>query len=85
MNHQDFTTAFSVGQTPAEAFNTINNVRGWWSEEIEGSTETPGDEFTYRYEDVHYCKLKLIEVIPEKKVVWLVLGSAYNSARWRRA
>jgi hypothetical protein len=78
MNHQDFTTAFSVDQTPAEAFNAINNVRGWWSEEIEGGTGTPGDEFTYRYKDVHYCKLKLIEVIPDKQVVWLVLENYFN-------
>jgi len=78
MNHQDFTTTVSVGQTPAETFNAINNVRGWWSEEIEGSTDTLGDEFTYRYKDVHYCKLKLIEVSPDKKVVWLVLDNYFN-------
>jgi hypothetical protein len=78
MNHQDFTTAFSVDQTPAEAFHAINNVRGWWSEEIEGGTDTLGDEFTYRYQDVHYCKLKLIEAIPEKTVVWLVLDNYFN-------
>ena len=78
MNHQNFTTTFSVGQTPAEAFNAINNVRGWWSEEIEGSTDTLGDEFTYRYKDVHYSKLKLIEVIPDKKVAWLVLDNYFN-------
>ena len=78
MNHQDFTTAFSVDQTPAEAFNAINNVRGWWSGEIERGTDTLGDEFTYRYKDVHYCKLKLSEVIPDKKVVWLVLDNYFN-------
>ena len=59
-------------------FDAINNVRGWWSEEIEGNTGTLGDEFTYRHKDVHSCKLKLIEVIPDKKVVWLVLDNHFN-------
>ena len=71
MNDQNFTTTFTVDQTPEEVFAAINNVRGWWSEEIEGSTDKLGDEFTYRYKDVHSCKMKLIEVIPNKKVVWL--------------
>ena len=78
MNDPNFVTAFSVDQTPHEAFAAIINVRGWWSEEIEGSTDSPGDEFTYRYKDVHACKMKLIEVIPDKKVVWLVLNNYFN-------
>jgi hypothetical protein len=78
MKNPSFTTNFSVDQTPEEAFNAINNVRGWWSEEIEGGTGTPGDEFTYRHKDVHSCKLKLIEVIPDNKVVWLVLDNHFN-------
>jgi hypothetical protein len=78
MKNPSFTTNFSVDQTPEEAFNAISNVRGWWSEEIEGSTDTLGDEFTYRYKDAHYCKLKLIEVIPDKKVIWLVLDNHFN-------
>ena len=49
MNKQDFTAAISVEKTPEEAFDAINNVRGWWSENIEGGTEKLGDEFTYRY------------------------------------
>ncbi len=78
MNDQNYTTTFTVDQTPEEAFAAINNVRGWWSEEIEGSTDKLGDEFTYRYKDVHYCKMKLTEVIPGKKVVWLVLDNYFN-------
>jgi hypothetical protein len=78
MKTSDFTTTLVVDQTPEEVFNAINNVRGWWSEEIEGSTEKLNDEFTYHYKDVHISKMKLIEVIPNEKVVWLVMDNHFN-------
>ena len=78
MNTSDFTTTIFVDQTPNEAFNAINNVRGWWSEEIEGSTDKLNDEFKYHYQDVHSCKMRLTEVIPDKKVVWLVLENHFK-------
>src|SRR5713101_7594171 len=78
MSNQSYTTTFLVDQTPEEVFAAINNVRGWWSGEIEGSTEKLGDEFTYRYEDVHYSKQKITELISGKKVIWLVLDSSLN-------
>lgn len=78
MTTSDFTTTLVVSQTPEEVFNAINNVRGWWSEEIEGGTHKLNDEFTYHYEDVHRCKMKLIEVVPYKKVVWLVMDNYFN-------
>ncbi len=75
VQNQYLTTAFTVDQTPEEAFVAINNVRGWWSGQIEGSTDKLGDEFTYRYKDIHYSKQKLTEFIPGRKVVWDVLDS----------
>jgi hypothetical protein len=72
---QNYTATFTVDQTPGEAFDAINNVRGWWSGNIEGRTDKLGGEFTYRYEDVHYSKQKIAELIPGKKVVWFVLDS----------
>ena len=75
MTLQSYTTSFSVGQTPKQAFDAIRNVRGWWSGEIEGGTSERGDEFTYRYKDNHHSKQRLIEVVPDRKVVWLVLDS----------
>ena len=77
-NDQNYTAAFTVDQTPKKAFDAINNVRGWWSGNIEGSTDKLGDVFTYRYEDVHYSKQKITESTPGKKVVWLVLDSHLN-------
>jgi hypothetical protein len=78
MKNQDFTATISVERTPEEAFDAINNVRGWWSGNIEGGTEKLGDEFTYRYKDVHSCKIKIAELIPGKKVVWHVLDNRFN-------
>jgi hypothetical protein len=74
----DFTTTILVDETPQEAFNAINNVRGWWTGEIEGNTEKLNDEFTYRYKDFHYSKQKVTELIPGKKVVWLITDSKLN-------
>jgi hypothetical protein len=78
MSDQDFTVTLTVEQTPDEAFAAINNVRGWWSGEIDGSTVALGDEFTYRYEDVHYSKQRITESIPGRKVTWLVLDASLN-------
>jgi hypothetical protein len=78
MSDKNLTSSFTVDQTPEEAFAAINNVRGWWSGEIDGSTDKLGDEWTYRYKDVHYSKQKITELVPGKKVVWLVLDSYLN-------
>jgi hypothetical protein len=67
-----------VDQSPREAFEAIRNVRGWWSEEITGSTEKLGDEFNYHYKDAHACTMRLVELVPDKRVVWLVTDNLFS-------
>jgi hypothetical protein len=63
-----FTTTFTVDRTPTEAFAAITNVRGWWSEEIDGRTDQLGAEFAHHYEDVHRCRIRVTELVPGRKV-----------------
>lgn len=75
MKSEKFTATFSVDQTPEQVFDSINQVRGWRSGEVDGDTDKLGAEFTYRYKDVHRTTQKITELIPGKKVVWHVTDS----------
>lgn len=80
MNSSNYTTTFTVDQSPEDVFASINNVRGWWSGNpgVEGNTDKLGDEFTYRYEPHHVSKQRVIELIPGKKIAWRVLDGSIN-------
>jgi len=78
MQASDFRTTIKVDQTPNEVFEAVNTPQDWWSGDFEGDTKNLNDEFTYRYEDMHYSKQRVIESIPGEKVVWLVTESQLN-------
>jgi hypothetical protein len=78
MKANNFQTSITVNATPHEAFECINNVRGWWTENLEGRSQKQGDEFSVQFADIHYSKQRLIEVIPDKKIVWLITESRLN-------
>jgi len=78
MTTSSYSTVITVDKSPQEAFDAINNVRGWWSGNIEGDTGTLNAEWTYRYKDVHYSKQRITELIPGKRVVWHVMEGYLN-------
>ncbi len=78
MSDKNFTTSFSVDQSPETVFAAISNVRGWWSQAVEGETDKPGAVFYYHYQDLHRCTLKITEFVPGKKIVWHVLSNYFS-------
>jgi hypothetical protein len=78
MTKQDFSTSFMVDQSSEEVFAAVNNVRGWWSGEIDGQTDKLGAKFSYRYKDVHRSAQKITEFVPGKRVVWRVEDAELN-------
>lgn len=85
MSDNSFTTTFLVDQTPAAAFAAINDVRGWWSEHIDGPTDELGAEFRYRSEVqldgetiVHRCTMRVEEFVPDQLVVWHCLENYFS-------
>ena len=71
-SNQNFTSTILVEQSPAEVFKAVNDPRAWWSESIDGSTDKLNAEWNYHFGESHRSKMKTIEMIPGKKVVWLV-------------
>ncbi len=89
MKDKSFTITIEFLQSPEVIFNCINDVSKWWSKnadeiaseyptEFEGSSTNLNDEFILRHGSNHYSKQKLTEVVPDKKVVWLVTDSRLN-------
>lgn len=75
MNTSDFTTTITVDNSAQEVFYAIKNVRGWWQGEVTGHSHQLNDEFEYRMKDIHFSKQKVVELVPNQKVVWLVTDS----------
>lgn len=54
------------------------NFRGWWSQQIEGPTDSLEQTFFYHYKEVHLCKLKLIKRIPNERLEYLVTDNEFS-------
>lgn len=76
----NFTYNFSTDKTASEVYNFLLDSTKWWvgfyEETITGSSQNIGDEFSFfAGGGMHITKQKLVELIPSKKIAWLVIES----------
>src|SRR5450432_2023237 len=80
MENQNYTTAnytvaIELTKSPSDVFNHVINLSKWWPEEFIGENIKLNTEFVFKTGDGHYSKNKVVESVPNKKVVWLVTES----------
>lgn len=84
--------SFSFGHTfdadPRAVFDAIVDVRSWWSGEIDGDATRVGEQFRYRYRDLHDSTQRVDALEPGRIVRWTVtrahLSFAERPAEWER-
>jgi hypothetical protein len=59
MDEQGYTITVTIDADPDAVLDAVCDVRGWWSEDIEGGTREVGDEFRYRFEEVHSARTRV--------------------------
>ncbi len=72
----NYSVVIDVAKSSQDVFDhLIHDVSKFWPEELEGECSKLNDEFVFRTGDAHYSKNKVVELIPNEKVVWLVTDS----------
>lgn len=84
---KDFTYSITVKGTPAQAIKAISQVGQWWAIETKGKAAKLNDKFSVYFGDDTFVDFKISELIPGKKVTWLVtdcnLGWVKDKKEWK--
>lgn len=77
---KSFTRSLYTARSPEEIFDLLLDVKAWWSgiygETITGRSSKINDEFSFLAGGgVHFSKQRLIELVPNSRITWLVLES----------
>ena len=77
---KDFTATINLKKSDRDVFKAItDDVAKWWGgKDLKGSSTKLNDEFVIHHPGAHYSKQRVVEIIPDKKVVWLVTESALD-------
>jgi hypothetical protein len=70
-----YSVEIELAKSPDDVFDHLIDLSKWWPEEFEGGPIKLNSEFIFRTGDSHYSKNKVIEFVPDKKLVWLTTQS----------
>src|ERR1700754_714146 len=78
--NKNFSATIEVSKSQQYVFDRItNDVAKWWGgKDLTGGTKKLNDEFIIHHPGAHYSKQRLMEVIPNEKIVWLVTESTLD-------
>jgi len=72
MENKHFNSSFTAPISAGEATQKISNVPGWWGVSFTGNAEKQNDTFKLTMGGDSFFDLTVTELIPGKKVVWLI-------------
>ncbi len=75
MTTHDYHSNIVAEIAPQEAFEKITRVSEWWAKDFEGKSAEANDVFTVRFKSGDMYKMKVAEIVPQKKIVWEVIDS----------
>jgi hypothetical protein len=70
-----YSVEIELAKSPDYIFDHLIDLSKWWPEEFEGESIKLNSEFVFRTGDSHYSKNKVVEFVPDKKLVWLTTES----------
>jgi|SRR5450432_604264 hypothetical protein len=84
---KDFSYRLTVKASAKETQKMIGQVNLWWAENFKGKAAKLNDKFSVYFGDT-YVDFKISEVVPEKKIIWLVtdcnLHWIKNKKEWKK-
>lgn len=83
MLQESYRTAVTVAAAPEEVYAAVNDVRRWWSQEVDGDNGYVGAEFVFHGHDdaqtvEHVSRIRVEELVPGERVVWRVLENSMS-------
>jgi len=71
MTKKDYSKTITANIAANEALRRISRVSGWWTKNFKGASQKRGDIFSVDFGET-FVDFKVVEVIPEKRIVWEV-------------